>query len=55
MYDDATDLTSTTGVCRYGMTVTAIPVNGEFTLSLRLNFGSTQEAVDIGAIGIVYQ
>jgi hypothetical protein len=55
MYDDGTDLTSTTGVCRYGTTVSPIPVNGEFTLSLRLNFGSTSEAIDIGAIGIVYQ
>jgi hypothetical protein len=55
MYDDATDLTSTTGVCRYGMTVAPIPVNGEFTLSLRLNFGSTASCVDLGAIGIVYQ
>ena len=54
-YDDGADLTSTTGVCRYGVSVAAIPVNGEFTLSLRLDFGSTQEAIDLGAIGIVYQ
>lgn len=55
MYDDPTDLVSTSGQCRYGMTVAPIPVNGEFTLSLRLNFGSTNEAIDLGAIGIVYQ
>jgi hypothetical protein len=55
MYDDPTDLTSTAGACRYGMTVSGIPVNGEFTLSLRLDFGSTNEAIDLGAIGIVYQ
>jgi hypothetical protein len=54
VYDDRTDLTSTTGACRNGMTVSAIPVNGAITLSLRLNFGATTEAIDIGAIGIVY-
>ncbi len=54
-YDDGADLLSTTGACHYGMTVSPIPVNSEFTLSLRLNFGSTNEAIDLGAIGIVYQ
>jgi hypothetical protein len=55
VYDDPTDLTSTVGACRYGTSVSPIPINGEFTLALRLNFGSTQEAIDLGAIGIVYQ
>ena len=54
-YDDGADLLSTTGQCHYGMTVSPIPVNGEFTLSLRLNYGSPNEAIDLGAIGIVYQ
>ena len=53
VYDDGTDLTSTTGACHNGMVASFISVSGEITLSLRLNYASTGDAIDIGAIGIV--
>jgi hypothetical protein len=53
VYDDPTDLTSTAGTCHTGMLVAPISVTGEVTLSLRLNFGSTSDAIDIGAVGLV--
>jgi hypothetical protein len=53
VYDDPTDLTSTTGACHNGMVVSFIPVTGEITVSLRLNFASTADAIDIGAVGVV--
>jgi hypothetical protein len=53
MYDDGTDLTSTAGACRSGMVVSGIAVKGEITLGLRLNYASTNHAIDVGAIGIV--
>ena len=52
VYDDPTDLTSTAGACHAGQH-SSISVNGEITLSLRLNFSSTGHAIDIGAIGVV--
>jgi hypothetical protein len=53
MYDDGTDLTSTTGACRSGMIVSGIAIKGEMTLSLRLNYASPNDAIDIGSVGIV--
>ena len=52
VYDDPTDLTSTAGGCHAGKHA-SISINGEITLSLRLNFSSSGHAIDIGAIGVV--
>lgn len=52
MYDDPSDLKSTAGACHTGI-AGDVAVSGEITLSLRLKYGSTGHAIDIGAIGIV--
>jgi hypothetical protein len=53
VYDDGTDLKSTAGACHNGKVVSGISISGEITLSLRLNFAATSNAIDIGAIGLV--
>ncbi|MBZ0298124.1 MAG: collagen-like protein [Anaerolineae bacterium] len=51
-HDDPTDLTSTDPVCAESVVNNYQP-NGAVTLSLRLNFASTADRIDIGAIGLV--
>jgi hypothetical protein len=51
-YDNPTDLLSTTPVCAESPVASLRP-NGAMTLSYRLNFASTTDWVDFGAIGVV--
>jgi hypothetical protein len=50
-HDDGTDLTSTTPTCAESE-VAGVDPAGAITLSLRLNFASTTDAIDIGAIAL---
>jgi hypothetical protein len=51
-HDDGTDLTDVGPRC-YSSLVGGLMVEGTITLSLRLNFASTADWIDIGGIGIV--
>jgi hypothetical protein len=50
--DDGTDLLSTDPECVTSSVASHIP-NGAITLSLRLNYGSAGDRIDIGALGVV--
>lgn len=51
-HDDGTDVTNVGPAC-YASDVGGLAVEGAITLSLRLNFASTDDWIDIGGIGIV--
>ena len=51
LYDDPTDLTSTSPTCYFSDTP-SLPVEGTVSLELRLNFSSNAHWINIGAIGI---
>ena len=52
IHDDGTDLLSTTATC-VTSTVNHAQVTGSMGVSLRLNFGSTNAPINIGAMGIM--
>jgi len=51
IHDDGTDQTDIGPIC-YQSVVNSLPVEGTITLALRLNFGSNEDWVDIGGIGL---
>ena len=52
VFDDATDLTSTSPVCTTE-DAGGVTVDGAITLSLRMNYTSTADTVSIGAVGLL--
>lgn len=52
LFDDGTDLTDVGPAC-YTTSTGSKTVGGTITLSLQLNFASTADWIDIGAVGIV--
>lgn len=53
VHDDGTDLTSTTPTCATSAIGGGLTVDAAFTLSLRLDFASTDHEIDIGAVGLL--